>query len=157
MSSNPFKEWLTEVSTDCILLNPDDINAEAHGNLWSFTLSSEQVAAVSKTDVVDFIQTVAASRGEWLTTHASGPMLFYCWHDEQAGQLRFSLVSAKHGHLPFGCEVVAADQLGTIVQSFLGSSYLGGIPWSELRLQSDDGTASKSSSNVLPVWSTRLP
>jgi hypothetical protein len=79
-------------------------------------------------------------------------MLMYCWHDEQAGQLRLSLVSASHGRLPFGCEVAPVEDLGAVVRSFLGSPYLGGIDWSELRPSAADEVADDSPPYVLPVW-----
>ena len=48
-------------------------------------------------------------------------MRFYCWHDAQAGQLRFSLVSAGLEPLPFGCPVESEAELGQVVRDFLGA------------------------------------
>jgi hypothetical protein len=143
---------LAEVAADAIVVRLDDIDAEAHGNMWSFSFSPEQTAAIRVAEVVEFIQAIAAARGRWLAAHPSGPMLMYCWHDEQAGQLRLSLVSASHGRLPFGCEVAPVEDLGAVVRSFLGSPYLAGIPWSELPPLAADEVANEPPPFVLPVW-----
>ena len=84
-------------------------------------------------------------------------MLLYCWHDEQAGQFRLSLVSASHGKLPFGCEVAPVEDLGAIIRSFLASPYLGGIPWADLRPLASGELARDPLTYVLPVWVVRVP
>jgi hypothetical protein len=58
------------------------------------------------------VRTVAVERGRWLAEHGVGPMRFYCWCDDQARQLRFSLVSAGPSLLPFRCLVEPAAELG---------------------------------------------
>ena len=120
-AANPFPEWLTEVAADTITVRPEDITAEAQGNLWTFGLSAEQRAAVTPIEVEEFVRAVAAARGRWLAARRAGSMRFYCWHDAQAGQLRLSLVSAGNSPLPFGCSVELASVLGAVVQDFLGS------------------------------------
>lgn len=129
---NPFIDWLTEVAADPVLVCPEDIAAEASGNLWSFSLSADQATAVCVTDVVQFAENVTDARRAWLAGREGEPMLIYWWHDDQAGQLRFSLVSAVHGHLPFRCKVVPAPGLESIAQQWLSSPHLHSIPWSEL-------------------------
>src|SRR5207249_4454309 len=109
------------------------IEAEAHGNLWSFSLTPEKSLAVSLADMEAFADGVVDARRAWLLAHGAGPMVLYWWHDRQTGRLRFSLVSAAHGRLPFGCEVVLAASFGEIVDEWLGSSHLHGISWAELR------------------------
>ena len=78
-------------------------------------------------------------------------MLFYGWHDAQVAQLRFSLVSADHGCLPFGCPVEPTADLELIVASFLESPYHDGI---SLAGGSADGNNPDS---ALPVWVLSLP
>ncbi len=157
MVENPLPGWLAEVAAAAVVVRPDDINAEAHGNLCSFSLSPEQAAAVSAAEVVEFVWAIAEARGRWLAAHGSGPMLLYCWHDEQAGQLRLSLVSASHGRLPFGCEVAPVKDLVAVVQTFLGSPYLGCIPWSELHPLAAGEVSSEPPPYVLPVWIAPVP
>jgi hypothetical protein len=121
MATNPFPEWLSEVAADAVVVQPGDAVVEARGNLWTFGLDDEQRAAVTPADVEAFVRAVVAARGRWLAENAAGPMRIYCWHDAQAGQLRFSLVSAGHAGLPFGCPVEPVAVLRAVVQGFLGS------------------------------------
>jgi hypothetical protein len=124
MAANPFPEWLAEVAADAVVVRPDDVTAEARGNLWTFGLSAEQQAVVTTAQVEGFVRLVAAARGRWLADRGVGPMRFYCWHDAQARQLRFSLVSAGSG-LPFGCPVEQVAVLGAVVRDFLESGTSG--------------------------------
>ncbi len=134
---NPFVEWLDEVAADTVVIRPDDINAEARGNLWTFALEPEQQAAVTTAEVEEFVQAVAAARARSLA-ECGHAMLFYCWHDVQAGQLRLSLVSPLHGRLPFACDVERVSDLNVIVRGFLQ-------------------LAPFSAASPLPVWVRELP
>jgi hypothetical protein len=154
---NPFPGWLAEVAADVIVVKPDDINAEARSNFWSFSLSPEQVGCVSPNDVEEFATGVAIGRRAWLVDRASAPMVLYWWHDKQAGQLRFSLVSASHGRLPFGCQISPAASFHEIAASWLKSPHLHGIMWGELRALGPDEPPVDPSPTVLPVWSLLLP
>lgn len=157
MVANPFLEWLAEVSADEVAIRPDDINAEANENLWSFSLSSEQAAAVSVADVETFAKGVADTRRVWLSAHEADPMVLYWWHDELAGQLRCSLVSASHGRLPFRCPVVSVRTFGEIASEWLGSPYLQGIPLSELPPLVPGESVPEPLHLALPVWAVRVP
>lgn len=155
MTANPFLDCLPEVSADEVIAAPDDIWSEARGNLWSFSITAQQAATLGIEEVTSFVHAVAAARGRRLSARGSAPMLFYCWHDEQAVQLRFSLVSASHDRLPFGCAVAKTDGLDSIVSSFLSSPYHDGIPQSAM---SEAGPDSKDNPEVvLPVWVLSLP
>jgi hypothetical protein len=124
-ATNPFPEWLREVAADAVVVRPDDLTAEARGNLWTFGLSAEQRAAVTPAEVEEFVGAVAAARGRWLAARGAGPMRFYCWHDAQAGQLRLSLVSAGDTPLPFGCLIEPVSVLSPVVRDFLGAGASG--------------------------------
>ena len=85
-------------------------------------------------------------------------MVLYWWHDRQAGQLRFSLVSAAHGRLPFGARVVPAPSVRAIAEDWLSSPHRDGIPWAETRpLTPGEAERNRAASPDLPVWSVRLP
>ena len=157
MAANPLAEWLAEVAADAVVVRPEDIEVEARANLWSFSLTPEQVAAVSADDVVNFAAGVAEGRRSWLSSRRAGPMVLYWWHDAQAGQLRFSLVSASHGRLPFGCEVVPAASLAEVASDWLGSPSLHGISPGELRELTPGEEPPEPSPAVLRVWSLILP
>lgn len=157
MTANPFPQWLPEVAADAVRIDPADISAEAHGNQWWFSLTPEQAAAVSIADVEAFAAGVADARRAWLSARGAEPMVLYWWHDVQAGQLRFSLVSAAHGLLPFGAHVIPAVDFREIAAAWLGSPYLHGIPWTALRPPAPGEEAVEPSPPDLPVWSLRLP
>ncbi len=74
MAANPFPEWLAEVAADAVLVRPNDTLAEAHGNLWAFSLNDEQRMAVTHADVEHFVRDLAIARGQWLAAREAGPM-----------------------------------------------------------------------------------
>jgi hypothetical protein len=155
--ANRLREWLTHVAADAVVVRPDDIDAEARGNLRSFALSPEEASAVSAADVEAFAAGVADARGAWLSARGAGPMVLYWWHDAQAGELRFGLVSAAHGRLPFDCEVVPAESLAAVAADWLGSPFLHGVPLAELRVLAPEESPPEPPPLVLPVWSVALP
>jgi hypothetical protein len=157
MAANPFPAWLPDVAADAVVVDPGNIAAEAHGNQWSFSITLEQAAAVSIADVEAFAAAVAEARRAWLSARGAGPMVLYWWHDEQAGQLTFSLVSAAHGRLPFGCRVIPAASFRVVAQAWLTSPYLEGIPWSATRPVAAGEEDTEPPPLDLPVWSVRLP
>src|ERR1700722_4768606 len=108
---NPFPTWLDEVASEPLVVNTDCIEAEAHRNMWSFSLSREQAASVSIADVEEFARGVIEARRASLSATGMRPMVMYWCHDAMAGHLCFSLVSASHGILPFGCELEPANEL----------------------------------------------
>lgn len=66
---------------------------EAKKNQWAFSLTIEQADLLIVEDVVDFLEAVIEHRQQKLLDNHASPLKFYCWHDKQAGQLRFSMVS----------------------------------------------------------------
>ena len=100
MTANPFPDWLAEVAADGMIVDPGDIAREARENQWSFSLTAEMAVSVTIADLETFAAGVADVRRHWLSARRSAPMMLYWWHDGQAGQLRFSLVSAAHARLP---------------------------------------------------------
>lgn len=149
MRENPFETWLAEVGGDEVLVDLWDVNAEAHANLWAFSLDAAQAARLRPAEVAAFVRSVSDSRDERVRARGLEPMRFYCWLDEQAVQLRFSLVSARHGRLPFGCPVAETDDLESIASAFLASPYHDGI-----RLGSEEGPEGVESGRTGPlrVW-----
>lgn len=125
VAASPFPEWLAEVTADGVVVRPDDTTAEARSNLWSFGLSAEQRAVVTASDVVAFIDAVSAARGRWLAVRGLGPMRFYCWHDTQAGQLRFSLVSGGSIRHLFGAPIEPVSIPRAVAQDFLSGGESG--------------------------------
>ena len=151
MVAGPFLGWLPEVAAYEVVSVPSNLIAEARGNLWSFAITSAQAAALALADVASFVRAVAEARRRQIGAHGLPAMLFYCWHDAQVAQLRFSLVSADHGCLPFGCPIESTADLESIVESFLELPYHDGISPAG---GSRDGNHSDS---ALPVRVLSLP
>lgn len=135
----------------------EGIEAEARGNCWSFSLTRGQAKDLTTRDVVYFLQAVILVRERQIIEQfgRQHPMLFYCWFDQQAAQLRFSLVSASYNHLPFGSEIHIETDLARIVEQFLSSPYPDGIPFEEFAPASD--TQCPVIHTILPVWATQIP
>lgn len=125
------KSWLTGMACDDVCLHPESINAEAQENMWAF----DRVTGASKTDWEEFVRALTVVRGNQLRARGvpKRSATFYCWHDQQAGQLRVGVVSASHGRLPFGGAIESAH-LRDVIDSFLGvveTPMLPVLVWSE--------------------------
>src|SRR4051812_29613611 len=120
--SDPTVQWLAEVSGDSITICPSDVIAEARNNLRMFFLTDEERAVSKHPDITQFLRDVANIRGEWLAARRATPMRFYAWYDAQAGQLRFSLISAGPDPLPFARPILPVDDPDEIVQEFVANT-----------------------------------
>ncbi|WP_017917503.1 hypothetical protein ACQR5W_08175 [Xanthomonas sacchari] len=93
--------WLQQAANAAIVVDGDDIQHEANANLWAFSPREDHAAGIDVASVARFVEAAAEDRQATLRAQAAPAMTFYCWHDGQARQLRFSLVSSAHGRLPF--------------------------------------------------------
>ncbi|MCB2408626.1 hypothetical protein [Hymenobacter lucidus] len=153
-------DFLAEVSTEFsftplfVGAGSSDLFLEAQHNEHALSLTAAQAQSLTVEDLRQMIYHIIAAKREQLQ-HIRGSsyaMQFYCWHDEQAGQLRFSLIAAA-AMLPFGCRVQLVAEVADILQPFLTSSYLDGISWSEL----EEATPSfEADEYLLKVWQTVL-
>ncbi len=131
-----FGEYLHNLVTFPLYVgsSPSDVHEEARRNMWSISISQEQAEALTKEDFLTFIEEVLQYKTRQVqdsdTDHG---MLFYVWFDEQACQLRGSLVSDFHLRPPFACSLQLVDTPEDIVDNFLSSKYHDGIPSSELQ------------------------
>ena len=107
---------------DEIVVDAIDINHEASSNLWSFSPDDEESLGITAEALADFIGQVLVARQKQLSGNV--PMLFYCWHEAQTRQLRFSLVSAAHGRLPFGCAIDPGAELASIAADIVNQDWL---------------------------------
>ena len=94
--------WLHELNEEVTLISSPDLNSEANNHLISFGVSECDLTEWGKESVNNFI---LGCRDLHAIKTNSVPMQFYCWFDEQAGQLRLSAVSSKHNKLPFRCKL----------------------------------------------------
>jgi len=139
----------------------DDVLAEAHENLFFLAPTKAELALLTAPAIEEWLQAVVAGKRRQLRAQRGShyPMQFYCWHDAQATQLRFSLVSAAAA-LPFGCAVRFAE-LSVIVQGFLAQEYL---VFGETLFDANEVTASwvaaaeaATQEYTLHIWRTILP
>ncbi len=150
-------QWWQAALDDVPTCSPDDCALEARSNQWAFSLSEVQRSRVTPYAVEAFLREIILTRARWLEAHGAAPMLFYCWHDEQAGQFRFSLVSAEHGRLPFGASVRRVPDLRNVVDSWMGSASSHDIPIAECLASEFERVETTAAPWALDVWVARLP
>lgn len=149
--STVLSNWLTMAKDDAVEIDPDDINHEARTNMWSFSPTDEETPQIHAADIVAFIGEVIAARRSALKGE---DMLFYCWHDAQCRQLRFSLVSRSHGRLPFRCELRETQDLSLIAESVVNGDWRNE---DFMQAPSEDGDAQVPLPFVLPVFVVAVP
>ena len=136
--TNPFAGWLEEVASDPLTVDKSEegLLFECRENLWTFSVSQRQAEVITVEDVLNFLSGVMQARERQLKARPGpiNPMVFYCWFDEQASQLRFSLVSTAHKRLPFGATVEETNNFAQIVKLFLSNRYHNGIPLEEFKV-----------------------
>lgn len=133
------QQWLDLARDDEVVIDPEHINHEAQSNLWRFSPTDEQTPGITVAGIGGFINAILEARRASLGRSA---MLFYCWHDAQVRQLRFSLVSQSHGRLPFGRKTRHTEQVEDIAQRLYAD-------WHELPRQIHTPEATR---HILPVF-----
>ena len=151
MKSKPVYAWLEMAQDDDVLIDPDDINHEAINNMWSFSPTEEETPQMHAADIVEFIEELIAARSSALVGEN---MLFYCWHDAQCRQLRYSLVSRSHGRLPFRCELRETQDLALIADRVVNGDWRNEH---YMQAPSDDGDEQEQVPFVLPVFVVPVP
>lgn len=106
---------------DAVAIDAQDLHHEAMANLWCFSPTDEEAPGIRAEALAAFVQQIVAARRQQL--HGGPAMLFYCWHDAQARQLRFSLVSACHGRLPFRCAVHPRASLDALARQIVDGDW----------------------------------
>ena len=148
------QQWLSELQTDGVVFA--DAHGGANANLWSISLPS--TSALSADDLAAFVLAAAVIRAELAAVQGIAPITFYAWHDEMAGQLRFSTARCTPDALPFSTAVQLVEGPVEIVQRFLSSPYRDGLPWSTMRVggEQKEGVAKEEREEVLRVWAKQL-
>ena len=129
----PLMEWIRENAWDPIEINTDPL-VEARDNLYRLLLTFEEVGQLAASDCCEFVETyVSIKRQQLIDDHSKHSMLVYVWFDEMAGSLCISSISNNAGWvMPFSCQIDTNASLETVVNSFMQSHYLEGIPNAEL-------------------------
>ena len=150
-----FDDWISEMTAEGLELS-DGPGAGATENLWSLSFSADKLPSTA--DLTRFIAAAVDVRRAQVESVGMKPATFYLWHDEQAGQLRFSVARCLPDSLPFQCALAPVDVANEIVGDYLTSGRLDGlIPWSELapigvnELETDHDQPYR-----LRVWALRL-
>ena len=136
---------------DLVEIDPDNINHEAISNMWSFSPTDEETPQIHAAEIVEFIEELIAARSSALVGEE---MLFYCWHEAQCRQLRFSLVSRSHGRLPFRCELRETQDLALIAERVVNGDWRNE---DFMQAPSEDGDAQVPLPFVLPVFAVAVP
>lgn len=127
---NPlFQSWLDELRADGLQLSGD--HGGANHNLWSISLPVGE--PITGSDVLAFLQAAVDIRRDLAASQALRPVTFYAWHDDMAGQLRFSTACRTRSELPFSTAILLVDAPNEIVGAFIRSPVRDGIPWDALR------------------------
>lgn len=105
-----------------------DADADAIENMVGIG-RGELDSPVAEEEVVRFLDAaIEVRRGQ--VGQGVRPVTFYAWHDEQAMQLRFSVVRCTPVTLPFGARVEIVPDVRSIVRAFLAGDEC--IAWNEL-------------------------
>lgn len=151
---NPvFQAWLCELKADGLQLSAAH-GAGAHENLWAISWPSSEHLVLS--EIVEFLWSALKIRRELAALQSVRPVCFYAWHDEMAGQLRFSSACCTRATLPFGAQISLVDDPDPIAAEFIRSHYRDGIQNSELEQASFEEPSSSVSAFVLRVWAVEL-
>ncbi|MBC3767460.1 hypothetical protein [Neptunicella marina] len=97
-----FEQWLSELESELNLVEASDINEEANGNLFTFAILTLDPTPLNTEQIEDFISKCLHI---YQAKNTGLAKVFYCWLDEQAGQIRTSAISASHNKLPFRCNL----------------------------------------------------
>jgi hypothetical protein len=108
-----------------IELRPDDPIVEHCANTWHYGLPAGF-------DVGIVVATLGHVVRQLSERHHDRPGTFYCWYDEQAGQLRCSLTSKPPDQLPFGGRYRSTDDVREVLRLAVADPHPGIIPLDEL-------------------------
>ena len=126
-------DWETE---ELFLTNRTDlVNEECKHNCIWVSISFDIAKQTTTTDFISFMNRVKANRKQQIQQSSVDiNLIYYIWFDDQAGQLRFNFINSNHDKLPFRCKLIFVDSEKEIIDDFLNSNYLEGIPWNELKV-----------------------
>lgn len=125
LNSTTLLRWLRMVSHDeDLVISTERLNDEATSNMWYFSPSDDVCHEMDAHQVESFVRQVIENRRSLLRKLSSPEMVFYCWHDAVARQLRFSMVSACHGRLPFSCDLHATADLHEVIHQVVNEDWL---------------------------------
>lgn len=154
MMKNEFIKKLQEYIDETIYITTsfDEIEKEIDHNCWWISGSVEQIQSLSLNEWEDYIHKLIADRVNQLNaSKVSVNLIFYCWYDEFAGQLRFNVINSNHKRLPFGCNYKPVPLEG-VIRPFINDSNPGTISEDELEELNIDGGIGDDREYILKVY-----
>ena len=97
-----FQNLLTELQSSLSLVESENVNTEAHENMFVFGFSEADAKALGVGGVESLL---LQCRDIYASKISDSEKLYYCWLDEMAGQLRMSAISLVHSELPFRVKI----------------------------------------------------
>ena len=122
-----------ETSEIFLTNSTDEIDLEIEQNTVQLSVTMNTAKQLSAIDLVAFLNRIKSNRLTQLRESGFDiNLIYYLWFDELAGQLRFNFLNSNHVKLPFAGEIVFVNNEQEIINDFLNSNHLEGIPWNEL-------------------------
>nr|WP_296064771.1 hypothetical protein [uncultured Actinoplanes sp.] len=120
------------IAGETLVLSPHDPAAENVNTSWFGAPPHERMGLSAEEVVSAFEETAELLRDQVAVLKHDGPVTFYVWHDQEAGQLRCSTSSRHQNSLPFGGGYLLTSDLKGIVVEFLEDRAPGAIVWGQL-------------------------
>ncbi len=114
---------------EALVLSPHDPAAEDANTSWFGAPPHERISLTADEVVSAFEEMAELLRDQVTVLRRRGPVTFYVWHDQEAGQLRCSTRSCHQDGLPFADPYRSTSDLHAIVEEFLEDSAPGAIGW----------------------------
>ena len=159
MNKIEFLESINEIISDRLYLtdNLDELKKEIENNHWSIGIDFDTLKNIKKDDLRNFLKKTVNNRITQLDkSELNIDLIFYSWFDEKTGNLNLNFINSRHENLPFTAELEFVDSIDTIINSFLNSKYLDGIPWNELEDISSDSEDNKETDFKLKVYKEEI-
>jgi hypothetical protein len=139
------------IAGETLVLSPNDPTAEDANTSWLGAPPHERMG-LSADEVVSAFEETAELLRDQITVHGhQGPVTFYVWHDEVAGQLRCSTRSCSQDGLAFDGGYRLTSDLRAIVVDFLEDRAAASIGWGEFQpITAPDEPAADPPE--FPVW-----
>ncbi|MER7362638.1 hypothetical protein [Nonomuraea wenchangensis] len=152
--SDGLAQFVLSFADEELTLNRGNVNAEARGNLVAFRFAPEGFDAGP---VARALVTVGERLGARFAD-AGGPVTFYAWYDEQAGQLRCSVASVEPDDLPFRGRFRSVDDPAPVLALMAADVRPGVVPWADLREVSGEEAAGSAEQveYSFPVFAVKL-
>ncbi|MGV9779257.1 hypothetical protein [Streptosporangium sp. NPDC003464] len=152
--SDDLAQLVRSFASEELILNREDVNAEARGNLMMFGFDPDAFNA-------SFVEQALVAAGEQLSDRfadASGPVTFYAWYDEQAGQSRCSMASVEPDDLPFRGRFRSVDSPAPVLDLMAADAQPGVVSRADLRddLVEEAAALEKQVEPGFPVFAVKL-